>query len=119
MSGAIPAELVQIANLQYLRLSRNALSSEIPAELGQLAKLFSLHLPNNELSGAIPAELGDLAKLVSLQLAGNPKLTGCIPYVLRAITANEHGLRTCLGNVTEERDRAALVVLYAATGRAK
>lgn len=70
------------------------------------------------MSGAIPAELGSLSKLETLHLAGNPKLTGCIPYALRAVTIYVDGPRTCLITDAEERDRAALVALYTATGAA-
>lgn len=93
MNGAIPAELGQPAKLQYLELIHNALSGELPAELGNLAKLNTLILDGNDLSEAIPAELASLSKLRTLHLAGNPKLTECVPYVLWAVTADDHGLR--------------------------
>ena len=63
MSGAIPAELGDLSNLQYLYLYRNKLSGQIPAELGDLASLQYLYLDGNELSGAIPLELASLAQL--------------------------------------------------------
>ena len=49
-------------------LDQNDLSGEIPPELGDLANLKSLNLEYNELSGEIPPELGDLANLKSLWL---------------------------------------------------
>ena len=70
-----------MANLRVLDLHNNTLSGAIPAELGNLAKLYHLFLHDNTLSGAIPAELGDLAKLRVLHLANNA-LSGEIPTEL-------------------------------------
>ena len=45
------------------------LSGEIPPELGNLANLQSLELESNDLSGEIPAELGSLPNLTDLEIA--------------------------------------------------
>ena len=82
LTGAIPAELGDLANLQNLFLDNNQLTGAIPAELGDLANLQNLYLNNNQLTGAIPAELGDLANLQNLFLNNN-QLTGAIPAELR------------------------------------
>ena len=63
LSGAIPPELGNLANLQNLDLGSNQLSGAIPPELGNLANLQSLNLNDNQLSGAIPPELGNLTNL--------------------------------------------------------
>ena len=81
LSGVIPTELGNLANLQTLSLSRNALSGAIPSELGNLSNLEELYLNDNTLSGAIPAELGDLANLQILSLQRNT-LSGAIPAEL-------------------------------------
>ena len=81
LTGEIPAELVSLANLQSLVLGWNELTGEIPTELGNLAKLQSLNLGRNELTGQIPAELGGLANLQGLHLSGN-ELTGEMPAEL-------------------------------------
>ena len=78
LSGEIPAELGNLANLEGLGLSGNQLSGEIPPELGNLANLKSLYLHDNQLSGEIPPELGNLANLKSLYLHDN-QLSGEIP----------------------------------------
>ena len=81
LSGAIPAELGGLANLERLNLVRNQLSGPIPAELGGLANLERLNLGSNELTGPIPAELGGLANLEGLWLYSN-QLSGPIPAEL-------------------------------------
>ena len=78
LSGEIPLELGDLANLESLGLEGNRLSGKIPPELGNLANLTWLGLGGNRLSGEIPPELGDLASLRWLRLYGNP-LTGGIP----------------------------------------
>ena len=81
LSGAIPAELGGLANLETLSLGNNELTGPIPAELGWLANLKGLWLNSNQLSGPIPAELGGLANLEGLSL-GNNELSGPIPAEL-------------------------------------
>ena len=81
LSGEIPPELGDLANLQILSLSANGFTGEIPVELGDLANLERLDLLNNGLSGEIPAELGNLANLEWLYLHSN-ELSGEIPAEL-------------------------------------
>ena len=90
LSGAIPAELGGLANLERLSLGNNELTGPIPAELGGLAHLEGLSLENNELTGPIPAELGGLANLERLSLGLN-ELSGPIPADLGGL-ANLHTL---------------------------
>ena len=66
LTGAIPHELGQLSQLQYLSLHlccNQLQSGAIPAELGQLSQLRVLVLENNRLSGKIPYELGQLSQL--------------------------------------------------------
>ena len=90
LSGEIPPELGNLANLIELWLHDNQLSGEIPPELGNLANLTGLWLSNNELSGEIPPELDNLANLRDLWL-GNNDLSGEIPPELGNL-ANLEGL---------------------------
>ena len=78
LSGEIPPELGNLANLESLQLRNNQLSGGIPPELGNLANLESLDLGENQLSGGIPPELGNLASLEYLELYEN-QLSGEIP----------------------------------------
>ena len=81
LSGEIPAELDNLANLERLRLDGNELSGEIPPQLGNLASLTWLSLGGTQLSGEIPPELGNLAKLIGMNLSEN-HLRGCVPNSL-------------------------------------
>ena len=85
LTGEIPAELGDLTNLEYLDLRSNQLTGEIPAELGSLTNLTHLYLYDNQLTGEIPAELGDLTNLTHLYLSGN-QLTGEIPAELGDLT---------------------------------
>ena len=87
LTGEIPPELGDLANLQELNLGRNwGLTGEIPPELGKLTNLKWLYLALNDLTGEIPSELGDLANLQELNLDWNWDLTGEIPSELGKLT---------------------------------
>ncbi len=57
MSGKIPPELDNLANLEGLYLYGNQLSGRIPPELGNLANLEWLYLYGNQLRGCVPGSL--------------------------------------------------------------
>ena len=78
LTGPIPSELGKLSRLTMLELSENSLNGTIPAELGALPRLDSLLLWRNELSGPIPVELGSLGTLRRLLLAWN-QLSGPVP----------------------------------------
>ncbi len=85
LTGRIPRELGNLANLESLYLHENDLTGPIPPELGNLANLESLYLHENDLTGPIPPELGGLANLWRLNLAAN-RLTDRIPPELGGLT---------------------------------
>ena len=88
LTGAIPAALGSLANLETLHLGYNNLTGAMPVELGNLSELRELHLAGNALTGEIPSELGELPNLEVLALSGNP-LTGCIPEALRGVDSSD------------------------------
>ena len=84
----------------HLDLPYNQLTGGIPEELGNLANLEYLDLSNNQLTGEIPSALADLSNLEALFLSGN-QLTGCIPASLGDVAINylvELGLSYCSGD---------------------
>ncbi len=80
LSGNIPVEIGNLANLTYLNLSNNNLSGSIPDSLSSLHYLEYLILSNNNLSGNIPSQFGSnsLYNLYQLDLSHN-QLSGNIP----------------------------------------
>ena len=84
--GPIPPELANLSNLERLILNWNELSGEIPPGLGALSNLWSLQLVGNALSGGIPPELGGLSSLARLNLAFN-RLSGEIPPELGGLSS--------------------------------
>ena len=89
MSGALPAALGNLTNLQFLYLGGNGLSGALPAALGRLENLRTLRLGGNGLSGAIPAALGRLTNLESLDLSYLWGVTGPLPPGLRSAESLE------------------------------
>ena len=80
-----------------LSLYDNQLSGSIPSELGNLANLDTLSLYDNQLSESIPSELGNLDNLEYLYLGGN-QLSGCVPAKLLDVPSNDGaslGLPSC------------------------
>ena len=82
LTGAIPAALRSLDELEVLNLGDNSLGGPIPPWLGSMSSLRSLALWGNDLTGPVPAELGSLTDLFALQLCCN-ELTGPIPDPLR------------------------------------
>jgi internalin A len=66
---AVPVELSQLSQLQYLGLDNNQLTA-VPVELSQLSQLQSLVLSNNQLT-QVPVELSQLSQLQRLWLSDN------------------------------------------------
>ena len=81
LTGPVPPELGNLANLTYMSLSRNQLTGTIPPELAKLSAIRILSVSRNNLTGTIPPELGTLSTLEGLYLYQN-QLTGGIPVAL-------------------------------------
>lgn len=92
MTGRIPPELGNLAELWELLLGWNELTGPIPAELGNLSRLGKLYVDHNKLSGQLPTSLLN----TSLQLFWwhtNARL--CAP--------DTPAFRTWLGGISEHR----------------
>ena len=85
LSGPIPAEIEDLANLLTLDLQNNQVNGSIPAEIGNLGALDYIYLHQNQLSGSIPPSLGNLSNLLHLFLEVN-QLTGPIPPALGGLS---------------------------------
>ena len=90
LSGSIPPQLGNLTNLQLLNLWSSGVSGPIPPELGNLANLWYADLDDNDLTGTIPPELGNLASLQRLYIGGND-LTGAIPSEFGNLANLTHG----------------------------
>ena len=84
LTGAIPAALRSLDELEILNLGGNALAGPIPGWLGTMSNLRGLYFWSNDLTGPIPAELGNLPNLRVLSLCCN-ELTGEVPDALREL----------------------------------
>lgn len=73
LTGALPAEIRKLKNLQVLDASNNKMTG-IPAEIGQLSELRIANFANNNISG-LPLEIGNLKNLQTLDLRGNPNVS--------------------------------------------
>ena len=101
-----------------LSLSLNQLTGTIPAELGNLANLRALLLEGNQLTGAIPAELGNLANLQFLFFGAN-QLTGAIPRNLMHLSALSLSIfhtRVCVPADAEFRAWLASLPVFLSSG---
>ena len=87
LTGGIPAELADLASLQWLLLNDNELTGGIPAQLGNLPSLRGLFLGGNQLTGGIPAQFGGLTNLAMLLVNDNSALTGALPPALSSLSA--------------------------------
>jgi Leucine-rich repeat (LRR) protein len=73
LTGALPAEIRKLSNLEILNASNNKMTG-IPAEIGQLSQLKTANFANNNLSG-LPLEIGNIKNLDTLDLRGNPNIS--------------------------------------------
>jgi hypothetical protein len=81
LHGAIPPELGNLTELEFLSLRRNYLVGAIPGTLGNLSHVWLFNMYGNELTGSIPSELGKLTSVQWFNLAYN-QLSGPIPSEL-------------------------------------
>ena len=85
LTGTIPGQVGDLANLKILQLFGNNLTGAIPSQFGRLVNLEILFLDENDLSGRLPDELGRLGKLEWLWLNDNEDLRGALPLTLTQV----------------------------------
>lgn len=95
-TGALPAEVRHLKNLERLDLSHNSFTG-VPAEVGQLSKLRYLDLSYNKLTG-LPYELGNLKELEVLDLTGND-------YAQQDLSIIKQGLPATVRILGEKQNR--------------
>ena len=78
LNGAIPENLNELVNLEFLDLSGNSFEDSIPT-LQNLTSLKYLNLSENSFTGSIPDEIGSLINLEYLNLSKNAYTWGGIP----------------------------------------
>ncbi|XP_073264975.1 leucine-rich repeat receptor protein kinase HPCA1 isoform X1 [Populus alba] len=78
LSGTLPASIVNLKKLKYLKLVGCSFYGPIPELIGSLQLLESLDLNSNRFIGSIPHSIGNLSKLFLLDLSYN-LLDGAIP----------------------------------------
>jgi len=78
LTGTLPDEIGDLANLKVLELRTNLISGTIPATIGNLIQLSTLSIRSNQLIGSIPVEIGNLVSLEYLFVSDN-QLEGSIP----------------------------------------
>eukprot|EP00934_Nitzschia_sp_Nitz4_P003832 Nitzschia sp. Nitz4//scaffold47_size129522//64425//66352//NITZ4_003554-RA/size129522-snap-gene-0.198-mRNA-1//-1//CDS//3329552809//3822//frame0 len=77
--GQLPSELGLLVQLNHLDLSTAALTGTLPTELGQLSLLQKLYLDHNQFQGTIPSEWhGIVSEMDMINLVGL-QITGTVP----------------------------------------
>lgn len=71
LTGSIPSEIANLAELKVLQLEGNALSGSLPQKMSELKKLEVLNLSKNKYEGNMPAVIGQITSLKQLNLSYN------------------------------------------------
>lgn len=78
LSGTIPENIGRLKNLKTLDLQLSSISGSIPDSIGQLSNITTIILHNLPLTGQIPSSIGNLSSLSNLTIT-NTNVTGSIP----------------------------------------
>ena len=89
LTGPIPPELGNLANLEWLYFETNDLTGPIPPELGNLANLSGLSLSRNDLTGPIPPKMGGMTRLTEADFSHNRALAGPLPADMTSLRGLE------------------------------
>ncbi|KAJ3269521.1 hypothetical protein HDV01_001325 [Terramyces sp. JEL0728] len=94
LGGTLPSSISKLSLLADLSLGGNGIKGSIPSEYGNLNKLSVMYLDSNQLTGAIPGSLGKLPAITILSMHAN-KLSGPLPASLQNLNANTTPQFTC------------------------
>ncbi|XP_035545117.1 receptor kinase-like protein Xa21 [Juglans regia] len=90
--GTITLEIFNISTMQEIRITDNYLSGTLPSNMGHfLPNLTAIFLGENELSGTIPASISNASQLIIVVLTIN-SFSGLIPKTLGHIPETIGGL---------------------------
>jgi Leucine-rich repeat (LRR) protein len=78
ITGALPAAIGNLTDLDSLILWGNKLSGNLPTQLGNLSSVIFIDLGGNQFTGTLPASLFTLTQLQTFGFANN-QLSGTIP----------------------------------------
>ena len=78
LSGPVFSFIGELSTLGSFSVSQNSLTGTLPPELGNIADMQQMWFYDNNIGGQIPSELGLLNSLNTLQLEGND-FTGSMP----------------------------------------
>ena len=91
LTGTIPTQIGELADLKEFRAHDCSLTGSIPSEIGRLYRLEVLDVSNNKLSGPGIPDLSQLEKLKLLKIGGN-HITGVVENDTCALTKITGGL---------------------------
>ncbi|XP_019710029.3 LRR receptor-like serine/threonine-protein kinase EFR [Elaeis guineensis] len=86
LTGTIPESIGMLSRLEWLGMHENRFTGQIPFSLGNLTLLTKLFLRQNYLQGPIPPSLGNLQHLLALDLSNN-HLSGTIPKEIATLSS--------------------------------
>ncbi|KAL8511695.1 hypothetical protein ACS0TY_018209 [Phlomoides rotata] len=87
--GALPSEIGQLYQLDFLGLTLNTFTGPILECFGNVTSLRELHLDSNKLTSSIPSSLWSLMDLIKLELSQN-SLSGTLPPEIGDLVATVH-----------------------------
>lgn len=85
LSGPLPPELGDLAELTSLQLAGDPITGTIPSQISNLTNLVSLSLFDNQLTGTIPPQIWTMTSLGVISFRDN-MLTGSIPSAIGNLT---------------------------------
>lgn len=77
-TGTFPSEVAALADVEFLRVSKNKLAGALPPDLWSMPKLAVFDASENAFTGTLPIEIGEARSINYMDLSEN-SLNGTIP----------------------------------------